>query len=138
MLELAKYTLFVLIGYMVYLTYEFVVKPFMYRKMYQRYPNVKMTEKFIPVLGDAAIAIQNVRSNRYMMWGHIKNGLENPDCDIKFVTRGSEIRYFMTSPEAIKQFIDLIPAKIDRNPISNRYLSRLVPAGLGSTPLTEN
>ena len=138
MLEITKYVLFVLIAYMVYFTYEFIVKPFMYRKMYQKYPNVKIADKFIPVLGDTAYAIQNVRSNRHMVWEHIKNGVENPDCDIKFITRGPEIRYLMTSPEAIKQFINLIPAKIDRNLTSLRPLIRLAPEGIASIPLTEN
>ena len=40
-----------------------------------------MDKSFVPVLGDAAILLKNKNPNRYMVWEHTKNGIENSDCE---------------------------------------------------------
>ena len=44
--------------------YEFVYVPWSYRRLYKKYPNVMMTSKFYPLLGEVKLIQQNVSSGK--------------------------------------------------------------------------
>ena len=106
--------------------------------MYQRYHNVTMTPKFVPLLGDSAVVLKYKNENKYMFWEHIQNGVDHPECDIKFGLRGSDIRFYITSSEAVKQFINCIPTNADRGTEQNRFFGKLAPLAFGSLTSTQN
>ena len=136
--EIFKYGFILLMLYVCYFVYSFVVKPYIHRKVFQRYCNVVMTPRFVPLLGDAADILKNKETNKFMFWAHIQNAVDNPDCDIKFGLRGSEIRFHITSSEGVKQFIESIPTNVDRGNEQDRYFGKLAPLSFGSLKSTQN
>ena len=103
-----------------------------------KYPNVVQTDKFHPFLGDTAMLIKNMQENKYLFYEHITDALKPHKYDIKFVSQGNSLIYFMMSTKAVKEFVDLIPSKIDRSPMFRRYFGKMNPNAFINSKTTQN
>ena len=136
--ELIRYIFYIFLLYVAYFIYYFVIKLYVIREMSKKHKNVFVSQKFIPLLGDAAVYMENINRKRYMLWEHIHMAVHSPEFDIKLESKGSKIRYYMASIEAAKQFKELIPHKLDRADENIRSFGKLNPLAFLNRPSTQN
>ena len=95
--------------------YEFVYVPWSYRRLYKKYPNVMMTSKFYPLLGDVKLIQQNVSSGKGSFYHFYEEALEHAEkIDIRLTQIGPVTRLEACSIKALKEFEKLVPYKLDR------------------------
>ena len=85
---LLKYTLIIAILYVVYLVYWLIIEPYRKREYFKKYTNVRMTDKFYPMIGDVALWIENAKNGFGNFHHYIKEAAEHPDIDLRFMQTG--------------------------------------------------
>lgn len=109
-----KYILLAFIIYAAYTVNWLILTPYRKRQYYKKYPNVKMTEKFYPLVGDIANWNENVAKGQGVMYHYIKEVAENPETDFRLFQLGERIILDVVSFRAMDEFDKHVPHKIDR------------------------
>ena len=104
-----------LLLYLICKIYEFLYLPWKIRRKYKNWPNVAMTEKFYPMLGDIAIIVQNEKENKHKMIHYVELALKDKDYDLNITQMRSLTQIDVLSPKALTEFEKLVPEKIDRH-----------------------
>ena len=136
--SIIKFVVFVWIGFLLWFIYVFVVNPFLVRRKYAKYPNVKQSKDFQFMKGDLYEIIENENKGAFRYWHYAEMALEDnpPDLYLKF--SGPRPILLMFSPKAIREFAKLVPSKIDRNDyFLDRYLGKMFYGSLASSKSTE-
>ena len=95
--------------------YSFIYKPWRARLKYSKYPNVTMTEKYYPMLGEIKLLNENSAQNKPVLHHYYKDSNKKGDkIDLRLTQFGAFHRIEAISPKAIDEFEKLIPHKIDR------------------------
>eukprot|EP00343_Euplotes_focardii_P006072 CAMPEP_0205815046 /NCGR_PEP_ID=MMETSP0205-20121125/20494_1 /ASSEMBLY_ACC=CAM_ASM_000278 /TAXON_ID=36767 /ORGANISM="Euplotes focardii, Strain TN1" /LENGTH=309 /DNA_ID=CAMNT_0053100321 /DNA_START=76 /DNA_END=1001 /DNA_ORIENTATION=- len=94
--------------------YSFVYQPYALRRKYGKYPNVVMSKKYTPLLGEYSVIRELAKQNKYQGYFAIEDSLNNPQADFRLTFSG-KIPYFMvTSSKSLDEFKKLVPKDIDR------------------------
>ena len=73
-----------------------------------------MTDKFYPILGDMALAIQRAKEKKYIL-GYMEEYLkQEPKFDVYLAQYGDAILYHICSLKAHEELLKLIQTKVDR------------------------
>lgn len=103
------------IVYAMWVLKKYVYGPWKIRQHYIQYKNVKCTKKYIPMLGDITLMIENEQNGKgwYNHW--IEEVIEDPEIDFRLlqVTNVSILEF--CSLRALDEAEKLIPFKIDRH-----------------------
>ena len=106
--------------------YEYVYIPLKYRFRYSKYKNVHMAEKFVPLLGDISLMIQNDKDKKSKFHHFIDESLERKGYDLRLVALGSNIFIDVCSIKALDEAEKLIPFKIDRDDMKGLPLENII------------
>lgn len=109
-----KYLLLTLVCLLVYYTYDFVIKIILVRRKYKQYKNVYVSDKFIPLLGDAQKGLKYQREGKARVYYKVELALNQEGYDMKVFTAGNMVFIGMMSERAFKEFIQKVPQYIDR------------------------
>ena len=74
--SLLKISMWFLLAVVAYYTYHIVVRVLYLRFKYSKYPNVFMTPKFIPLLGDMSESLQHIEDNKFVCHSYRENALK--------------------------------------------------------------
>ena len=125
---LAKYVLLFVVAMIAYLVYKIVIKTYLFRRRYQRYPNVYVDKVFRPLMGDFYHYAEEVKNGRVFYHHAIEEAEVLKDYDMKVSSEGMFPGIKLISSEAMRQFTELQPAKIDRKR-ENRGIGKAMPKG---------
>ncbi|CAI2366350.1 unnamed protein product [Moneuplotes crassus] len=112
---LLKIILYLLLALVVYIGYIGFYIPIKARRKYSQFKNVHVSQKFIPLLGDAGPYLEDTNNNR-AHYDH-KRRIEHqmgPDIDLKLEQLGTTPMLLVISHKALKELLSQIPTKIDR------------------------
>ena len=127
-----------LLLYIIIKIYEFIYLPWRIRRKYKNWPNVAMTEKFYPMLGDIAIIVQNEKENKHKMIHYVELALKNKDYDLNITQMGDLTQIDVLSPKALTEFEKFIPEKIDRHHNGDGFpVGNILPRSLVVTESTQ-
>jgi len=118
-----------------YCIYQVVLKPLLFRWKFSKYTNVKITKRFVPFLGDLLLCLQDYNQDK-LYNTHMKQGGE--DCvkyDFQAEIESIQPVITLLSNRSMKQFIDLVPQKIDRTHIE-KAIVKICPKALVHEPTT--
>ena len=124
MWQIVKLFLYLMGLLTIYIAYHFFLKPLYMRYKYSKYPNVYMTPKFYPFLGDIAVFLDNMKQNKFAAEHYRTHGF-NKVGDVQFALIGNKEFYLMSSLKAIQEFYDKIPMDIDRGQIMQDSISKI-------------
>ena len=114
-LDVVKLLLILLLLFIGSTIYEFLYKPWSYRRFYSKYPNISMADKFYPMLGDVKLIQQNVTNGKAGFHHFIEEAIEKgEEIDIRLTQMGPVTRFEPCSIKAFKEFEKLVPDKLDR------------------------
>jgi cytochrome P450 len=100
----------------VYYIYDFIVVPLYKKWQFQKYPNVMVSKRFIPLFGDFLEFAQNIEKGK-AYYDHIRyEAKEMVNYDLRVVFEGNSVAVKAVSLQARKELQSLIPNKIDRFP----------------------
>ena len=111
--------------------YEYIYRPLKYRARYGKYQNVIMTNKFVPLLGDLSLVIQNEKDHKSKFHHNIEDSLENKGFDIQLFILGSYVYLDLCSMKAFDEFEKLVPSKIDRDDMQGIPVVNIIGGSLG-------
>ena len=73
--------------------YKHIYLPLRMRAKYSKYENVLMSEKFVPLLGDLSIVIQNEKDGKSKFHHNIEDSLQNKGYDIQLSIMSSFVLF---------------------------------------------
>lgn len=111
-----------------YFAYKILIKVYLLRKRYEKYPNVYVDKVFKPLMGEFYHYAEQVKNDRVFYYHSITRAEVLKDYDIRFSNEGMIPCLKMVSPEAIRQFTELQPSKIDRQR-EDRGIGKAMPKG---------
>ena len=111
---LIKYVALILVLYVLYLVNWLVITPYRTRQFFKKYSNIKMTDKFYPLIGDIALWTENMKNGYGIFHHYIKEVAENPDTDFRLLQLGERVILDVASTKAMDELEKQIPSKIDR------------------------
>ena len=123
--SLLKYTTFLFALLIIYIVYKFIYKPYTARLFYKKFPNIVMSKKFVPFLGEHTRIKQAAKENKYRMSWIAENKIDNPHADIALICVKDTWYYHIMSPQAVNEFLKHVPHKIDRYPYEVGGVSKL-------------
>ena len=126
-LLLAKCAFLMTLMYGLYLLNWLILTPLRKREFYKKYPNVKMSEKFYPLVGDIASWSKNLAKGLGVFHHYTKEVAENPKIDFRLLQLGERSILEVSSPKALDQMEKLIPEKIDRGEPKNTVIDHMMP-----------
>ena len=114
-LDVVKLLLILLLLFVGSTIYEFLYKPWSYRRFYSKYPNISMADKFYPMLGDVKLIQQNVTNGKAGFHHFIEEAIEKgEEIDIRLTQMGPVTRFEPCSIKAFKEFEKLVPDLIEK------------------------
>jgi cytochrome P450 len=132
-----KFILCLLCALLFYYVYDFIIKPWRVRRYYKQYPRVKMSENFVPFMGDFNEYMDN-KKNDIAYYYHYKLEKWNlTNYDFKLIFEGNDPILSTVSNEAMEQMKDLIPSKIDRYPWKKGYGKIFMGSAMSKTSTPE-
>ena len=109
-----SYVLYCLLGLALYMVFTVIIQPYLMRRHYRKYSNVHISDEYAPIVGNFIEIIRSVKKG-YVHYYHIQtNNKEICKRDMRLDYEASEPIFKIVSPQAHKEFSDLIPIKIDR------------------------
>ena len=127
-----------LLIYIFYIIYNFIYLPWRIRRKYKNWPNVAMTEKFYPMLGDITIIVQNEKENKHKMRHYVELALKDKDYDLNITQMGDMTQIDVLSSKALTEFEKLVPEKIDRHHNGDGFpIGNILPRSLVVTESTQ-
>ena len=136
-LTLVKYTLLALFLYVLYLIFWLIYCPYKNRQYFMKYSNVKVSDKFYPMLGDIAVWNKNTEQKLPSFHHHVQEVLENPETDFRFMQLGERGILECVSSRAMDEIQKLMPNMVDRTEPKNTPVTNMMPGtyvNLRSTP----
>lgn len=97
------------------LVYKFVISPVLIRRKYRKYSNMHQTESLQLWKGDLATMEENIEKKAFTYWHYAEIAMQKEkkyDFCLKFY--GPMPLYVIFSPKAIREVIQMMPNKIDR------------------------
>ena len=125
--SLVKYTALALVIYVLYLINWLVITPFRTRQYYKKYSNIKMSDKFYPLVGDIAIWAENMKKGLGVFHHYIKEVEDNPDTDFRLLQLGERVILDVASAKAMDEFDKFVPDKIDRGEPEHTAMQHIMP-----------
>ena len=110
LIDILKLLLILLVLFIGSKIYEFIYIPWSYRRLYGKYPNVTMADKFYPLYGDVKLIQHNVASGKACFDHYYQEALEKgEEIDIRLTQIGPATRLELCSIKAFKEFEKLFP-----------------------------
>jgi cytochrome P450 len=134
--SIGKYFLYFFIGYIIYLLYMLIVRPYLFWKGYQKYKNVYTEPNFVPFLGNFKYNLDNNKNGKAHYYHLVEKANEHKNYDMRVVLEGSQPVMFLVSCQAISEFVDMQPHKIDKTS-SDKGLTKATPKALTKDPSTK-
>ncbi|CAI2386469.1 unnamed protein product [Moneuplotes crassus] len=121
-----------LLAFGIYLGYFIVIKPYLWRKKYQKYSNVLVGDKFIPVVGDSIKELNSIKANKVHYAHYEEDAHITKKYDLMAKLEGSVPVILVLSSRATQEFLQLQKRSlIDRY---NTYRGLQVMLGKSITP----
>ena len=113
-LIIGKYLILISLIICIYGTYTFIISPYIIYKKYKNHPNIKVNDKFNPLLGDTKMFFEDMKNGSvfYHSYRFYSNLIKEKDITLFFL--GVNPLFQMRTPKAIKELEKLIPSKVDR------------------------
>ena len=83
-----KYMLLSLLIYILYLVYWLIYCPYRNRQYFKKYLNVKMTDRFYPMMGDVALWFDNAKNGFGAFHHYIQEAADYPKVDFRYTQIG--------------------------------------------------
>ena len=93
-----------------------ILKQVYWRRYYTKFSNVYVSPQYVPLVGEFYNCIKDVRNGKYPFTTFRKNCKNRYGYDIECVSMTSTTFVSILSDEAKKQFVALVPHKVDRLP----------------------
>ena len=126
----AKYLMLATFLLFAYNFYLFIIRPLWYRSYFSKYSNVYVSEKFVPLIGDAKKYIDDAKNGKCRIYHQIEYALKLPEYDFRLFTAGSIAILNINSIRAFKEFLEKIPKFIDRRSLAHRSFGRICPSSM--------
>ena len=110
-----KYLGLAFLALLVYLIYTLIIVPYNVRKKYLKYKNVFMFPNFTPFVGDLINHLNDEKDGKVHYHHRRVFGDQLEGKDLKLVFEGPYPVMFANSSQAIKEFTQMLPEKIDKN-----------------------
>ncbi len=102
-----------------------IIRPWLMRRKYLKYPNWMQSSKFYPVLGDFTLLFESKKQNKFIFSWYMDSVKQNKNFDIRLYFYGEDPQFQIVSLRAHKEFIDLFPHKVDRSDSMKRSLVKI-------------
>lgn len=109
-----KVLLAFVISLVLYLLYLIVVRPLMYRRKYSKYPNVLVSKKFNPLVGDLDNEVRCFKEDKVHYAHYVENANITTKYDLYAKVEGIEPYMVIVSDQACKELSNLMPRAVDR------------------------
>ena len=83
-----KWILLLLLLYVLNIVYWYIYCPYRKRQYFKKYSNVKMTDRFYPMLGDVALWKENFKNGYGSYHHYIQEAADDPNIDFRFTQIG--------------------------------------------------
>ena len=133
-----KWMLLLLVAYIIYLLYWLIYSPYRERQYFKKFPNVKMSDKFNPLIGDIALWIENCKKGLGAFYHYINEVANSKNIDIRFVQIGERGVIDIVSTKAMDEVEKLVPQKIDRGEPEHTAIWNLIPTSFINERSTEH
>jgi cytochrome P450 len=133
---IGKYLLFAVISFLVYFIYTGFIVPYLFWRSYKKYPNVYVSKKFIPLLGDLKEFLDAKKDNKVWYIYIREDNTRFEGCDLQVRIQGITPLMTIVSHKALNELISLQPDKIDRKLIT-RAFAKMAPKGFAFYPSTK-
>ncbi|CAI2365256.1 unnamed protein product [Moneuplotes crassus] len=116
-----KYLILFLLAMAIYFGYKLFYVPLTFRRKFEKYKNVYVTEKFNPIVGDLKPSLDDINNGRAYYDNLKKLQSKMGGADMKVYIQGFQPIITFVSNKAVKEVVGLIPSVIDRADIRNNY-----------------
>lgn len=110
----------------------------MIRLKYSKYPNVVLSDRFSPLIGERYLVAESVKENKYRLWHLMQTALDHPNCNIRIIFSGPKPLYLLYSPQALEEFSKLVPTKIDRFDNHAKHFGKMAKGAIDQMRSTKN
>lgn len=121
-----------------YKVYQLIYVPWSKRRRALKYPNVYVAPKFVPLLGEIGVVLQNEKENKFRLYHVIENAMVHKDMDINFTQSGDITAYKLCSIKSLSEMTKLVPEKVDRNNHKDMFLDVVTPNSIMIIPSNQN
>jgi cytochrome P450 len=122
-----KLLIYFCLAFASYLGYNILLRPWLYKTKYRKYANMYISDTAVPVLGDFIDFMNDMKAGR-AYYDHLRRRSEKMwKHDLRLQFYGNVPMIKIISAEAMRQFENFIPSKIDR---------QIEDLGLGKSTLT--
>ena len=116
LLSIIKYLILLFLLSIAYYVYTSIISPYLLYRKYKNHPNVKVGDRFNPIVGDSLMFLDDVNNGRVFYHSLRKYSNQIKDKDVVLFYLGMNPYFKMRTPKAIKELEKLIPTKVDREP----------------------
>ena len=114
-LTMSQYFVLLFVLLIAYYIYTCIISPYLLYRKYKNHPNVKVEDKFYPIIGDCLPAWDDMNNGRVFYHSLRKHYTQLKE-DVVLYFLGMNPYFKMRTPQAIKELEKLIPTKVDREP----------------------
>nr|AOQ25838.1 CYP5680A1 protein [Moneuplotes crassus] len=112
-----------------YICNRLFLHPYLFKRKYKKYPNVYVDPEYKLMMGEIDTYLKNQAQNK-VFYSHRKEVAQFMNkYDLSVSLEGIYTGIKVVSPQAMKEFLDLQPGKIDRQP-ETRGIGQVVPRAL--------
>ena len=94
--------------------YTGIISPYLLYRKYKNHPNVKVGDRFLPIIGDSLMFMDDIYKGRVFYYSLRKYCNEIKEEDVMLFFLGMEPYFRIRTPKAIRELEKLIPTKVDR------------------------
>jgi hypothetical protein len=132
-----KYLLFAILSFVIYVVYISLVRPIMFRQKYKKYSNVYVSKKFNYLMGDLKEYRKAAYDGKVYYNSYKEENTRYDGFDVEAKLAGTGLVIKLHSNRAIREFVSLQPAKIDKGKFRKGF-GKIGPYGFGFNPSTKS
>ena len=111
------------------IVYKLIILPLRYRIAFQRYPNVYVTPRYIPMKGDIGMVLQGLNEEHgNFFWSFEKQVQANKNYDLVLMSVGPLQLIVPSSMQAVNEMLEKVPHIIDRSTFERYPLGQQMPS----------
>lgn len=133
-----KHLLILVVPVLTYYIYLFIVAQWLSRRHFKRFPNVYVTEKFVPLFGDAKKFKEDLSNNRAKHYHQIEYALSLKGYDFRAFIVGNVSILYLISQKSFTEFMSRTPEYLDRMDMSDKSFGKICPHALLFAETTSN
>ena len=97
-----------------------------------------MSKRFSPFTGERYLVAEWEKENKYRLWYAMQTALDYPDCNIRIIFSGPNPIYLLYSPQALEEFLPLVPTKVDRWGHQIKHFGRMAAGAVDQIKSSKN